>query len=460
MIEVLSETYNASVFVEMNIALILHDSTMTSKNASFRPLHAYLNDGDLLQLKTIAFTYKNTPIKELNRFFLHEENRKERLEYLRYTCDLNEIFYVATCNRIEFFFTTHHILDNSFLKNFYKNFRTDWTTEEIDFALNHGEIFEGEEALKHIYRVASSLDSLVIGEREIITQVRKAYDICKEDGLTGDVLRLVVKSTITTAKQIYTETKIANNPVSIVSLAERKLREFKLDRNSRILLVGSGETNTNLSKYLVKQGFNNFIIFNRTIENASKLSKIIQSSTVKASAFALQELESYTGGFDVLVTCTSSPEKIITPELYAKLLKGDTEQKVIVDLSVPSNIHAQVLSDNSDRLIDINELREIASSNLEERQAEYLAAEELIDSNVLNFRQLYRTRSLELKMKNVPEKIREIKDKAMNDIFVNEINGMDDHSRGVLLKVMDYMEKKCISIPMVMAKEIILETNS
>ena len=202
---------------------------MTSKKASIRPLHAYLKDSELLQLKTIAFTYKNTPIKELNRFFLHEENRKERLEYLRYTCDLNEIFYVATCNRIEFFFTTAHILDTNFLKNFYKNFRTDWTAEEIDFALNHGEVFEGEEALKHIYRVASSLDSLVIGEREIITQVRKAYDTCKEDGLTGDVLRLVVKSTITTAKQIYTETKIGNNPVSVVSLAERKLREFKLD---------------------------------------------------------------------------------------------------------------------------------------------------------------------------------------------------------------------------------------
>ena len=444
----------------MNLALILHDSTMTSKNVSIRPLRTYQKYGDLLQLKTIAFTFKNTPIKELNRFFLHEENRKERLEYLRFTCDLNEIFYVATCNRIEFFFTTPHILDTSFLKNFYKNFRTDWTTEEIDFALNHGEVFEGEEALKHIYRVASSLDSLVIGEREIITQVRKAYDTCKEDGLTGDVLRLVVKSTITTAKQIYTETKIANNPVSVVSLAERKLREFKLDKNSRILLIGSGETNTNFSKYLVKQGFNNFIIFNRTLENARKLSKIIQSATVKASAFAIEELENYKGGFDVLVTCTSSSEKIITPDLYAKLLNGDTDKKVIVDLSVPSNIHSQVLSENSDRLIDINELREIASSNLEERQAEYLAAEELIDSNVLNFRQLYRTRSLELKMKNVPEKIREIKDKAMNDIFVNEINGMDIHSREVLLKVMDYMEKKCISVPMIMAKEIILESGN
>ncbi len=444
----------------MNIALILHDSTMTSKKVSIRPLHADKNDIDLFQLKTIAFTHKNTPIKELNRFFLHEENRKERLEYLRFSCDLNEIFYVATCNRIEFFFTTHHVLDKSFLKNFYKNFRTDWNAEEIDFAIAHGDIFEGEEALKHIYRVASSLDSLVIGEREIITQVRKAYDLCNHDGLTGDVLRLVVKSTITTAKQIYTETKIANNPVSVVSLAERKLRELKLDKNVRILLVGAGETNTNLSKYLIKQGFTNFTIFNRSFENAQKLVKVIRSATVKAKAFTLDQLSTFSGGFDVLVTCTSSPNNIISPELFQHLVKGDTTKKVIVDLSVPSNIHSDVLVANKANLIDINELKEIASSNLEERKGEYLAAEQLIEENIVNFRQLYKTRALELKMKNVPDKIREIKDKAMNDIFAEDIRGMDDHSREVLLRVMDYMEKKCISVPMVMAKEIILESKS
>ncbi|MBK8587456.1 MAG: glutamyl-tRNA reductase [Bacteroidetes bacterium] len=411
-------------------------------------------------LKTIAFTHKNTPIKELNRFFLHEENRKERLEYLKFSCDIDEIFYVATCNRIEFFFTTHHILDHNFLRKFYRHFRNDWNSEEVDFAIKYGEIFEGEDALRHIYRVASSLDSLVIGEREIITQVRKAYDLCKDDGLTGDMLRLVVKSTITTAKQVYTETKIANNPVSVVSLAERKLRDYKLDRNSRILIIGSGETNTNLSKYLVKQGFTNFTIFNRTVNNAEKLAKIIQSAAVKATAFLLDQLENYQGGFDVLVTCTASPDKIITPELFAKLKGADVTTKVIVDLSVPSNISCEVLEANKANVIDVNELKEIASANLEERQNEYVAAEELIEENIKNFRQLHRTRSLELKMRNVPEKIREIKDKAMNDVFAAEINGLDEHSREVLGRVLDYMEKKCISVPMVMAKEIILETTN
>src|SRR6185436_11274290 len=100
-------------------------------------------------------------------------------------------------------------------------------------------------------------------------------------------LRLVIKSTINTAKQVYTETKIAINPVSVVSLAERELRERKLSRDARILIVGAGDTNTNLSKYLVKQGYSNFSVFNRTLENAQKLAVSLRTETIHANAYSL-----------------------------------------------------------------------------------------------------------------------------------------------------------------------------
>lgn len=434
------------------------DNYMTVRQCEFRPLQSEKTDSALHRIKTIAFTHKLTPLKDLNRFFLHEENRKARLEYLKYSCEISEILYVATCNRIEFIFTTHHTLDHDFVTKFFHHFREDWTKDEVEFAIKHAEIFEGEAALRHIYRVASSLDSLVVGEREIITQVRKSYDVCKSEGLTGDVIRLLIKSTVTTAKQIYTETKIANNPVSVVSLAERKLRNFNLDKNSRILMIGAGETNSNLAKYLTKQGFNNFAIFNRSLENAQTLCKLISTADIQANAFSLDELKNYKGGFDVLVTCTGSPEKLITTEVYESLLQGDQTPKVIVDLSVPSNIDQQVLNRVEVSSIEISDLKSIAESNLIERQKEFIAAEKLIDENVSAFHQLHRTRSLELRMKDVPEKIREIKDKAMNDIFANEISSLDENSKEVLRKVLDYMERKCISVPMVMAKEIILDT--
>ncbi len=438
----------------------VHDIYMTDKKSCFRPLHAENKHSDLHLLKTIAFTHKHTPLKELNRFFLHEENRKERLAFLKYSCEISEIMYVATCNRIEFIFSTSHSCDHAFMQKFFRHFRTDWDQNEIDFAVKYAEVYEGDNALRHVFRVASSLDSLVIGEREIITQVRKSYDVCKEDGLTGDVLRLVIKSTITTAKQIYTETKIANNPVSVVSLAERKLREHKLNKSVRIFMVGSGETNTNLAKYLIKQGFVNFTIFNRTVENAIKLCKVISTATVKAEAYPLSELSTYNKGFDVLVTCTGSPEKIITQDVYASLLNGELTKKVVVDLSVPSNIDHAVLLQNPISLIDINELKSIAESNLGERQNEFISAERLIEENISSFHQLHRTRALELRMKDVPDKIRQIKDKAVNDVFADEISNLDEGSKEVLRKVLDYMEKKYISVPMVMAKEIILDATN
>ena len=436
------------------------DINMTVKEGLFRPLRAEKPVSTLHLLKTIAFTHKKTPLKELTRFFLHEENRKARLAVLKYSCEIGEVMYVATCNRIEFIFTTQHSCDQDFLNKFFHHFREDWNKSEIEFAIKHAEVFEGDEALRHIYRVASSLDSLVVGEREIIAQVRKAYDACCADGLTGDVLRLVVKTTVTTAKQIYTETKIASNPISVVSLAERKLREYKLDKISRIVLIGSGETNTNLAKYLVKQGFCNFVVFNRTVENAQKLCKIISSATVTAVAHPLSHILKYQSGLDVLVTCTATDERLITPSVYTSLLNGETDKKVIVDLSVPSNVDPAVLALPYVQLIDINELKSIAESNLVERQKEFSAAEILIEANILAFHQMHRTRSLELKLKNVPEKIREIKDKAVNDVFANEISHLDEASRETLLKVLDYMEKKYISVPMVMAKEIIIESTN
>ncbi len=437
----------------------VHDKTMTVKNENFGLLQSEKSEPALHLLKSIAFTHKNTPVKELHRFFLHEENRKERLAFMKFTTDIHEIMYLATCNRIEFIFTTHLSCDASFLSRFFRNFRQDWNEDEVDFAVKHAEVYEGEEALRHMYRVASSLDSLVVGEREIITQVRKAYDSSHSDGLTGDMLRLAVKSTITTAKRIYTETKIANNPVSVVSLAERKLRELRPDVNSRIILVGAGETNTNITKYLIKHGYHHFAIFNRTIENAQKLARIIGSDLVQASAHSLDELATYSSGFDILITCTGAAEPVITENIYASLAHDDTELKLHVDLAVPSDIHPQVRNNFPAITIDISELKIVAEKNLLERKGEFAAAENLIEESVAEFRQMHRTRTLELKMKEVPEKIREIKEKAVNDVFAHELESLDAKTRALLEKVLDYMEKKCISVPMIMAKEIILETN-
>lgn len=434
----------------------LRDKNMTGEQSIFRALQPEKSAAGLHSLKVISFTHKNTPLKELNRFFLHEENRKERLAFVKFSVDIEELLYLATCNRIEFIFSSQHDCDHSFLHRFFQYFRPDWNEEELEFAVRHGQVYEGNDALRHIYRVASSLDSLVVGEREIITQVRKSYEKAQEEGLTGDLIRLLVKSTITTAKRVFTETKIAINPVSVVSLAARKLRDRKLSRDARILVVGTGETNTNLVKYLLKQGFHRFVFFNRTLANAEKLAKMVRSASVTAEAHPLSSLSAYQGGFDVLISCTAAADPVITMGVYECLLQGERSEKVLIDLAIPADIEAEIVRSFPVHLIDISELKAEAERNLSERQGEFLHAERIIEESILSFDELHRTRSLELRMREVPEKIREIRQKAVSDIFAKDLEALDDHSREVLDKVINYLEKKYISVPMIMAKEILL----
>ena len=261
-------------------------------------------------LSVIGFTHKTTSLNDLTRFFLHEENHDERLQKLKALTGISELLYISTCNRIEF--VLYHVshVDRNFLKLFFKHFREDWNETEISFAVNHAQVFEDDAAIRHLMEVASSLDSMVVGEREIITQVRNAYDRCKRAGLTGDSLRLVIKNVITTAKQVYTDTKVGENPLSVVSLAYRKLRSLNVPVSARFIVIGAGETNGNLLKYLAKHGYRNFCIFNRTLSKAELLAQSFSFSEQKIKAFKLDELTSFTNGFDVLITCTSSPEPI------------------------------------------------------------------------------------------------------------------------------------------------------
>jgi glutamyl-tRNA reductase len=131
-------------------------------------------------------------------------------------------------------------------------------------------------------------------------------------------------------------------------------------------------------------------------------------------AAALKDLSSHTGGFDVLVACTGSAEPVVTEKLYGKLLNGDTSRKVAIDLAVPADIHPAVVEANPIHLINIDELKQVAEKNLAERKEELVAAEHIVRLHIDDFRSLHRTRRIELAMRDVPEKIREIKQKAVS----------------------------------------------
>ena len=202
--------------------------------------------------KTIAFTHKTTELKDIGRLHIEDDDLEVRLSHLKSELQLEELLYVSTCNRVEFNMVTEQEMDEAFRKRFFAAFNPTWKTTDIEWAANHSRTFEGEKSLRHLYYVASSVDSLVVGEREIIKQVREAYEKCQKIGVTGDRFRLLVRSAIETAKQVYTQTQIAQNPVSVVSLAYRKMREIEIGHPPHILIIGAGQTNQTMAQYLRK----------------------------------------------------------------------------------------------------------------------------------------------------------------------------------------------------------------
>ncbi|MBW4890973.1 glutamyl-tRNA reductase [Mucilaginibacter sp. HMF5004] len=402
-------------------------------------------------LKVIAFTHKQIELKELGKLVICQENLTEKLKQVQSEFQIPEIFYLATCNRVEFVLATSQVVDKEFTQKFINALNIGICSHYMGTFLDGVSIYSEQDALNHLLRTSCSLESLIVGEKEILAQVRKAYECCKEAGLTGDYLRMVMARVVKTAKEVYTDTHISRKPISVVSLAYRKLKDLKLCSNARILIIGAGETNRNISKYLQKHKFSNFSVFNRTLSKAEELAK-----ELNGEAFTLDELKNYNKGFDAIITCTSATQPIITPEIYATLLNGETNKKTIVDLAIPNDTDPVVLAQFSVNFIEVHSLNELAKSNLKERYDELVHAERIIETNIQEFLPVLKQRQVEVAMNQVPVKIKEIRRKAVNSVFADEIGALDPQSREVLEKIMDYMEKKYISVPMVMAKEILV----
>lgn len=405
-------------------------------------------------LKIIAFTHKQIDLKALGKLVICEHTLDDRLRNIQSELNIKEIFYVGTCNRVEFVFTSSNELNKAFISRFLHVLDMGLPEEYMEQFIANVSVYEKVEAFNHLLRTSCSLESLVVGEKEILAQVRKAYEACRVAGFTGDYMRMIMNRVVKTAKEVYTHTNISKNPVSIVSLAYRKLRDLNMCANSRLLIIGAGETNKNIAQYLKKHKYSNFSVFNRTIEKAEALAK-----DLNGTAYPLSALADYRDGFDVIITCTGATEPILTEEIYIKLLNGDTAKKVIVDLAVPNDTAPEVVKNFPMHFIEVESLKEIARKNIQERYDELINAEHIIDENIKEFESVLRQRKIEIAMSDVPKKIKEIKHTAINGVFADEINTLDDNSRAVLERVMDYMEKKCITIPMVIAKEILVKNS-
>lgn len=217
------------------------------------------------------------------------------------------------------------------------------------------------------------------------------------------------------------------------------------------MLVGAGQTNGLVAKFLKKHGFDNVVVFNRSIEKAEKLATLLSGQ-----AYPLSQLKDYNKGFDVLITCTGTTEAWIDADLYKEILNEEEGEKVVIDLAIPNNVHQEVIEQFDLNYIEIDILKSLAKQNMAFREKEVSFAREILNQELSDFDTHFQERQIEKAMRQVPTEIKAVKKHAINQVFKKEIDGLDDKTKDLMERMMSYMEKQCISIPMKAAKKATL----
>ena len=399
--------------------------------------------------RLVTITHKQLNTEDLKHFVVSHKEKNElyaKLHELKSRFDQEELIYLATCNRVIFFFYGEQSFSKAHCEDLFCFVNPSLAKTHHHSMDQLVRFHEGIDAISHIYEVCSSIDSLVVGEREIFRQFRQAYDQCRAHGLCADHMRLVEKMVVKAAKDVYTNTAIGARPVSVVSLAVQSFLERQVEQDARILMIGSGETNTTVGRFLKKYGYHNVVIFNRTFDNALKLSK-----ELGAKAMHLNELKNYSEGFDCIFTCTASQEPVIDGQVYQRLCT-DSDQKVIVDLAIPQNISKDVSQLDLVDYISVDSVRGLADENLRKRSGNIAAARIILNSYLDEFKQLWHRRKIERTFGALPVEIKKVKERALNNVYQDAIAELPAETQSLIREIADYMEKKCIAVPMKLAK--------
>jgi glutamyl-tRNA reductase len=401
----------------------------------------------------LTFTHRDVSLETLGQLVVRTDAPEFTLRQLRDELGWEELMYLGTCNRVLFLYYQSGPDNPAAAFQLVQNIRPDLTEAEQLQLAQSLRVLHGTDAIRHFVEVAASMDSLVVGEREIIRQIRDAYNKSRDWQLCSDHLRLLMRYTVETAKYIYSNTGIGEKALSIVALAFQKLQQAGIQKNDRILLVGAGQTNALVAKFLDKYGYRNATVFNRSLDKAEAIATFLDGK-----ALPLDAIDHYSEGFDVLIVCTGSVEPIITPQRYAQLLAGEQDSKILVDLAVPNNVEATVPDIFPVNYIHVEGLRHIAEENLSHREIEREKAAELITQSLFQFRHMWHERQVERSLSHIPQEVAEVKHRAVNEVFGKEFAQLDSEAQELVLRMLGYMEKKCIAIPMKTVKNIALHS--
>lgn len=334
-----------------------------------------------MHVLSLGLNHTTAPVAVRERAAVAADHLDDALTDIRKCADIEEAAILSTCNRTEVYC---HVPDTKI------EVVSDWLCEF--HALDKAEVaqylyaFPGQQAVKHAFRVASGLDSMVLGEPQILGQMKTAFATAHKNGNTGKVLNRLFQTTFSVAKEVRSSTTIGSHAVSVAYAAVALSKQIFSDISEQtVLLIGAGETIELACRHLYGQGVRNLIVANRTVARAESLAREFD-----AQAISLHELPTRLAEADMVFSSTGSTLPILGKGAFESALKARKNKPVfIVDLAIPRDVEPQVAELKNAYLYTIDDLNQVISDNVANRRQAAVEAEKIVEDQTLRFMHWY-----------------------------------------------------------------------
>lgn len=329
-------------------------------------------------IRVIGISHKTAPVSIREKVAFTPEALVNKLDEIKTSADNDnkEVIILSTCNRTEVYTKSEYSLDE--MTN-WLNHQSNLSNEDIK---KHLYDYSGDKAIQHILRVASGLDSMVLGEPQILGQLKQSLKTSTECKTAGTTLKRLMQHAFSTAKKVRTQTSIGSNPVSVAYAAVNLSKQIFSNLNKKTaLLIGAGETIELVGKHLKNADIGRIIIANRSIENATRLAKELEGTGV-----SLQEMGDYLPEADIVISSTAAPVPVIGKGTVEWALKKRKHKPIfMVDIAVPRDIEAEVGDLDDIYLYTVDDLQSVIKENLKSRQEAAEQAETMVHQQVDEF---------------------------------------------------------------------------
>ncbi len=381
-----------------------------------------------MNVMVIGLNHKTAAVEVREKLAFDGPKLEEGLGKILELPSVNEAVILSTCNRVEMY---ANVKDKEKASREIKDFIAEFhgiQRENLEDALY---IHNGSVAIQHVFRVASSLDSMVVGEPQILGQVKDSFEFALSKKATGVVLNKLMKKAISVAKRVRTETKIAENAVSISYAAVELARKIFTDLfDSSFMLLGAGDMAELAARHLMNNGVKEVIVANRTYERGVELAKEFSGRPIKFEDFPSELLHT-----DIVICSTGAPEYVLWKERMQKVMKERRNKSVfIIDISVPRNIDPGINDIDNVYLYDVDDLQGVVDANVHERQKEADKAGLIIEDEIETFQKWRKSLDSVPAIMALRGRADEIKGLELQKLF-NKLGDLDEKDR----KAIEYM---------------------